>query len=79
MGAGAAESSHFDLKLEVKEDTGDDASLLKSQSPHPVTYNKATPPDPSKTVPTTESQVFKHMSLRVPFTLKSQHRVAKSL
>lgn len=56
MGAGAAESPHFDLKLEVKEDTGGDASLLKSQSPHPVTDNKATPPDPSKTVPTTENQ-----------------------
>jgi hypothetical protein len=37
MGAGTAESSHFDLKLQGKEDTGDDAHLLKPQSLHPVT------------------------------------------
>lgn len=47
-------------------DTGNQFSLLK--------FNRAPPPNPSQTVPTTRDQVFNHMNLYGNHSHSNHHR-----
>jgi len=72
------ELSHCDLQIGGREGGMlGSMSVLKPLSPPPsveahTSFSKATPPDPSQTVPPTADQVLKHMSSKGSFSFRAQ-------